>query len=134
MNAPEGALAVRTAVSHARARWAGAVLLGLGIVEVGVLVGVALWTDGRWGPPVLAAGAALLGLVAFGVHSDTALALLRDQRWHPDVPPALRREMDDEFLLRRRALSELHPTPCAAWAVTALSFLALTGAVARAAW
>ncbi len=134
MDAPGDAVAVRTAVVHARARWAGAVLLGLALAHTLVTLTLALVGDGRWTDPLLALLATLLGLSAFGVHSDTALALLRDHRWHPDIPLALVREMDGEFLLRRPALSELRATPRIAWATTAAAAVVLAGAVLRAAW
>jgi len=134
MVAPEGAAAVRTAVLHARARWAGAAVLALGAVQTAVAAVVLVRSGQAWVDLGLSVIAMLSGLSSFGTHSDTALALLRDHRWHPDVPSVLLREMDGEVLLRRRALAALRSTPRTAWLTTGLAVVVLVCAILRTAW
>ena len=114
---------IRTGATHARLRWLGVVffisaLLLLGGTVVAVAMGLSPWID-----IFLALFACGLALGTFGSHNDTALAILRDCRGAGDLPGRLGKEMDEEFVYRRLALSELNATPFMAWAITAIALL-----------
>lgn len=122
---------VRQARQHAMARWAGVVLFPAGLLLLGgslvaVLVGARPWTD-----IMIAMASSGLGLATFGLHDDTARAMLRDLRWKAALPEGLSREMDEEFLFRRKDLAGLAGTPRMAWATTVLAPSVLLWGVLR---
>ncbi len=100
---------LRGAVRHARWRWSGAPLLVVGLV-------LFFWALQRWGAGgsgwtvLLAVLGTGLGLASFGANHDTALALAL--RAGPEgLPPALRRELDEELARDRDGTLDLVPAP-----------------------
>ncbi|MCB9758322.1 MAG: hypothetical protein H6739_00640 [Alphaproteobacteria bacterium] len=111
-----------SAKRHAQLRWVGVPLFGLGLLG---LVGAAMLgvtTEAGWDGVMLYIATSGLSLATFGTHNDTALAMaFRASSAGALSDEALRRELDEEIALDRRALVALSPTPRVAFAVTLIA-------------
>lgn len=116
-------------ILHCRARWLGVVLMTTGLLLfVGALTLVILGQR-EWSVLLVSFASVGLGLATFGTHSDTALTLMREYRGKATLPENLARELDQEFIFNRLALSELKATPKTAWVMTLLALGAIVWAI-----
>jgi hypothetical protein len=120
---------IHRALRHARARWLGVVLMGLGLALL--LLGAWLaWVGYNPISQLLLPFATIgLGLATFGTHNDTALSLLAERRLGDPLPERLSVELDQEFIFHRLDLSDLRPTPRTAWVMTGLAVGVLLWAI-----